>query len=222
MDIYNTLKKQFSFETMSIEELMEISSFIDAGKSNPDSLVGNDENAAQIASVIVALMNEISTTTVGNKLYADINDLIVSRNLSIANAKSGKELYEKLSHEQNIGKYTIHRHGQGYSFVLNGPSGDVLAFSELYSKAESCINGIEALRKNSHGEVEDQTKENYSKVTHPKFEVYIDKSGEFRFRIKSRNGEIIAVSEGFKNKQSCQKTIDEVKRNAISDIIEKA
>lgn len=222
MDIYKTLRQQFSFETRSIEDLMKISSFVDMGKSKPESLVDNNEEAAQIASVIVALMNEISTTAVGNKLYADISDLIVSQNLTIANAKSGKELYEKLSHKQNVGKYTIHRHGQGYSFALKGPSGEVLAVSELYSKVESCLNGIEALRKNSYGEVEDQTVENYSKASHPKFEVYADKGGKFRFRIKAKNGEILAVSEGFKNKQSCQKAIEEVKRNAASDIVEKA
>ena len=38
--------------------------------------------------------------------------------------------------------------------------------------------------------------------------------GEFRFRLKARNGEIIAVSEGYKAKASCMNGIESVKKNA--------
>ncbi len=56
--------------------------------------------------------------------------------------------------------------------------------------------------------------EGFEKLTHPKFEVYADKAGEFRFRLKARNGEVIAVSEGYKAKQSCMNGIESVKKNA--------
>ena len=49
---------------------------------------------------------------------------------------------------------------------------------------------------------------------HPKFEVYLDKAGEFRFRLKARNGEIVATSEGYKAKASCLNGIESVKKNA--------
>ena len=64
------------------------------------------------------------------------------------------------------------------------------------------------------GGIEDQTVEGFEKLTHPKFEVYADKAGEFRFRLKARNGEIIAVSEGYKAKASCMNGIESVKKNA--------
>ena len=44
--------------------------------------------------------------------------------------------------------------------------------------------------------------------------MYQDKAGEYRFRLKARNGEIIAVSEGYKAKASCLNGIDSVRRNA--------
>ncbi len=47
-----------------------------------------------------------------------------------------------------------------------------------------------------------------------KFEVYEDKKGEFRFRLKAANGEIIAASEGYKTKESCMNGIESVKKNA--------
>jgi len=49
-----------------------------------------------------------------------------------------------------------------------------------------------------------------------KFEVYKDKAGEYRFRLKAPNGEIIAVSEGYKAKKSCMNGIKSVKRNVIN------
>ncbi|MBO5236094.1 MAG: YegP family protein [Spirochaetaceae bacterium] len=62
--------------------------------------------------------------------------------------------------------------------------------------------------------VEDQTVENYDSVTNPKFEIYKDKGGEFRFRLKSRNGENIAASEGYVSKTSCKNGIESVRKNS--------
>lgn len=46
------------------------------------------------------------------------------------------------------------------------------------------------------------------------FEVYRDKSGEYRFRLKAKNGEVIAVSEGYKRKESCLNGIASVQHYA--------
>lgn len=55
----------------------------------------------------------------------------------------------------------------------------------------------------------------------PVFEWYCDKSGKFRFRLKAANGEIIAVSEAYKAKDSLLKGIESVKKNApIAKIVE--
>lgn len=47
-----------------------------------------------------------------------------------------------------------------------------------------------------------------------KFEVYKDKAGEFRFRLKAGNGENILGSEGYKAKASCMKGIESVRKNS--------
>jgi uncharacterized protein len=47
-----------------------------------------------------------------------------------------------------------------------------------------------------------------------KFEVYTDKAGEYRFRLKAANGEIIAASEGYKAKAGALNGIESVKKNA--------
>ena len=48
----------------------------------------------------------------------------------------------------------------------------------------------------------------------PKFEVYTDSKGEFRFTLKAPNGEVIAVSEGYSTKTGCMSGIESVKKNA--------
>lgn len=47
-----------------------------------------------------------------------------------------------------------------------------------------------------------------------KFEVYKDKSGEFRFRFKASNGETMFTSEGYKAKASAVSAIESIKKNA--------
>jgi uncharacterized protein len=50
----------------------------------------------------------------------------------------------------------------------------------------------------------------------PKFEVYLDEMGGYHFRLRARNGQIIAVSQGYKSKEGCLKGIRSVKLNASS------
>ncbi len=48
-----------------------------------------------------------------------------------------------------------------------------------------------------------------------KFELYTDKGGEYRFRLKAGNGEVIALSsEGYSSKAGAKNGIDSIKKNA--------
>ena len=114
-----------------------------------------------------------------------------------------------------MGKFVVKTTKTGFVFNLKAGNGEIIAVSEVYSSESACLNGVESVRKNAvEAKLEDQTVENFEKVTNPKFEVYTDKAGEFRFRLKARNGEIIAVGEGYKAKASCLNGIDSIRRNA--------
>jgi len=53
-----------------------------------------------------------------------------------------------------------------------------------------------------------------------KFEIYTDKKGEWRFRLKAENGKVVSVSEGYKTKESCIDTINSIKKfTAVADIV---
>lgn len=113
-----------------------------------------------------------------------------------------------------MGKFLVKKTATGIKFDLKASNGEVIATSEVYTTEAACLNGVESVRKNSVGEVEDQTVEGFETLKHPKFEVYLDKKGEHRFRLKARNGEVIATSEGYKTKASCLNGIESVKKNA--------
>ncbi|MFV0198850.1 YegP family protein [Empedobacter falsenii] len=49
------------------------------------------------------------------------------------------------------------------------------------------------------------------------FEIYQDKAGEYRFRLKAKNGQNILASEGYKQKASCENGIESVRKNSQDD-----
>ena len=121
-----------------------------------------------------------------------------------------------------MGKFVVKATATGVKFDLKAGNGEVIATSEVYTTEAACLKGVASVKKCCVGEVEDQTVEGFEKVKHPKYEVYMDKAGEYRFRLKARNGEVIAVSEGYKSKSSALNGIESIKKNAPDAAIEKA
>jgi len=118
-------------------------------------------------------------------------------------------------------KFVIRTVTSVIKFDLKATNGQVIASSEVYESKAACENGIESVRKNAPiAAFENQTVENYETATNPKFEMYEDKGGEYRFRLKSRNGQIIATSEGYKTKAACENGIESVRKNAPEAEIE--
>ena len=112
------------------------------------------------------------------------------------------------------GKFVIITAKNGeFTFNLKASNGEVvLTASETYPNMGACENGIASVKKNSGVHIEDQTRE--EKQTNPKYELYKDKAGEFRFRLKAANGEIIGKSESYKAKASAKKGIASIAKNA--------
>ena len=114
-----------------------------------------------------------------------------------------------------MGKFVIKQVKTGLMFNLKANNGQVIATSEIYNSDAACRKGIDSVRRNAPiAPIENQTVEGYQVEKHPKFEVYTDKAGEFRFRLKATNGQIIAVGEGYKQLSSCLNGVESVKTNA--------
>ncbi|MCL1896069.1 MAG: YegP family protein [Clostridiales bacterium] len=121
-----------------------------------------------------------------------------------------------------MGKFKVKetKTGSGFVFSLVAGNGEVIGVSQVYSAKPSCMKGVESVRKTApKAGIEDQTAG--ESTPNPKFEIYTDKAGEFRFRLKASNGEIILASEGYKAKASCKNGIESVVKNAPeSEVVE--
>ena len=114
-----------------------------------------------------------------------------------------------------MGKFVVKATKTGFVFNLKAGNGEVIAVSEVYTTDSACKKGIASVMKNAPiAKLEDQTAAEVVAVTNPKFEVYTDKAGEFRFRLKARNGEIIATGEGYKTKAACLNGVESIRKNA--------
>ena len=120
-----------------------------------------------------------------------------------------------------MGKFIIKNTKTGIKFDLKATNGQVVASSQIYKSMKTCLNGTASVVKNAPiAALEDQTVEGYARQKCPKFEVYLDKKGEYRFRLKAINGQIIAVSEGYVKMASCINGIDSVRKNAVDAPVE--
>lgn len=111
----------------------------------------------------------------------------------------------------------------GYNFSLIAANKEKIAVaSQVYTTKSSCKTGMASVGKNAarcveEGRIEDQTLKNPVPKTCPKFEVYFDKAGLYRYRLIATNGESIAIcEEGYKSKSGCLNGIRSVSVNAVN------
>lgn len=114
-----------------------------------------------------------------------------------------------------MSKFVIRPVPTGVKFDLKATNGETVLTSEVYASTAACIRGIESVRRNApKAKIENQTEEDWKTLTNPKFEVYQDRGGAFRFRLKARNGAIIAVSEGYTAKHNCFSCMEVIQATA--------
>lgn len=125
--------------------------------------------------------------------------------------------------EDNMGTFIIKKTPSGkFNFSLLAANKEKIAVSsQVYSSKASCKQGMDSIARNAkkcieEGRIEDQTlKTKVEPLKCPKFEVYFDKAGLYRYRLIATNGESIAMSEdGYKSKSGCMNGIRSVSVNA--------
>ena len=115
------------------------------------------------------------------------------------------------------GTFIYYKTAKGnFNFRLKAPNKETIAVCEgAYGDLKSCKAGIDSVRKFcAIDKIEDQTlAKGYDTLTNPKFEIYLDKQGKFRYRLRANNGNLICISEeGYATKASCKAGIASVAR----------
>ena len=115
-----------------------------------------------------------------------------------------------------MGKFVISKtKSDGWKYNLKAGNGEIIATSQVYKSKIYCKKGIASVQKNAAiAPIEDQTVDGFKAEKNPKFEIYKDAKGEFRFRLKAANAQIIATGEGYKELKSCKNGIASIKKNA--------
>ena len=127
-----------------------------------------------------------------------------------------------------MGKFIIKKTPSGaFNFSLLASNKQKIAVSsQVYTTKGACKKGMESVGKNAQRCIDenrtvDLTLKTPEEKTCPKFEIYLDKAGMFRYRLIAPNGESLAISEdGYKSKSSCMNGIKSVGVNAMNSQIE--
>jgi uncharacterized protein YegP (UPF0339 family) len=120
-----------------------------------------------------------------------------------------------------MSKFVLRASATGYKFDLLATNGQAILTSEVYTSRAAAVKGAASIRLNvPKARVENQTEEGYAVMGHPKFEMYQDKAGQYRFRLKAKNGKIIGTSERYSSKLGCLNGIESVQTNAPGAEIE--
>lgn len=99
------------------------------------------------------------------------------------------------------GKFEVYKDKAGkFRYRLKAGNGQIILTGEAYNSKDACLAGVESVKKNSQKDTA--------------FEVYEDKKGGFRFRLKASNGEIIGQGESYTAKSGCENGVASVKKNA--------
>lgn len=105
-----------------------------------------------------------------------------------------------------------------YVFNLYASNKVIIATSQIYSSSQSAVNGANSVIANAEkANVEDQTVKNYTSLSFPKWEIYKDKGGQYRFRLSASNGSCICHSQGYTTKASCKNGIESIIRT-VKDV----
>ena len=138
----------------------------------------------------------------------------VSEEIAQAEAKSGRAL----------ARFEIKKAKDGrFVFNLYAPNRVIVATSQIYSSSTSAVNGIKSIAVNApKAPIEDTTLKTFTPVGFPKWEIYLDKGSQYRFRLYAPNGSCIVHSQGYTTKASCKNGIASIVKNAPDALVDKS
>lgn len=116
------------------------------------------------------------------------------------------------------GRFMITKTPKGfYRFSLQAANYQTVLTSQNYTTLGNCRDGVETIKKNALSPIEDQTLQKPGlSLKYPKYEVYFDSAGKYRYRLLASNGQNVAMAEdGYSSKAGCLNGIDAISRAAV-------
>lgn len=131
---------------------------------------------------------------------------------------------EQPTNSKSTGRFEIKKSKDGrYVFNLFASNHVIVATSQVYSSAQSALVGIKSVIANADkAPIEDQTLKSYETYTYPKWEIYLDKGEQFRFKLLASNGSCVCHSQGYTSKNNCKKGIESIIKSSRNAEIDKS
>lgn len=181
-----------------------------SGKSGTKSTAESKSNVKTASSK----KSESKPAEAKKAAIADEGDIDLEKSVAV---KEGKETRN--------GKFDIRRAKDGrFFFCLYASNHAPIAYSQIYSTSNAALNGIDSIIANSpKAKVEDTTLKNHTSLPFPKWEIYIDRAGEYRFRLYATNGLCIChASHGYSTKSGCKGGMESITRFAKEAKVDKS
>lgn len=175
-----------------------------------------DKNISKNKKAISPTLSEIKAEELAQKSTDYIEEE--------ADAIAKEETVEETSLKKFNGMFEIKKSkDERYVFNLYASNHVIIATSQIYSSAKNALTGINSVIANApRADIEDQTAKDFAVISCPKWEIYLDKAEQYRFRLRATNGSCICHSQGYTSKASCKNGIESIKRTAKNARIDKS
>ena len=184
-----------------------------AGRQKVDTYVIGERHRERLNRFILKQVSE------GHQVYIVCPSVEASEdeeNIAASTAKQKKNT--------QVGFFEIKKaKDDRFVFNLYASNKVIIATSQLYTSSQSAYNGIKSVIANAaKANIEDQTIKSYESMPFPKWEIYLDKGNQYRFRLSASNGSCICHSQGYTSKANCKNGIDSIIRTVQDATIDKS
>ena len=226
MGLFNFFKRKKKNDISSTE----INNTVDNDLAITDSISSEPENEAENEAVVIPadIANNEEVLYSGMQVEEDDKE---SENEDNALKNESEDTFaevapvtEKEFSNNYTGRFEINRTKDGKKFFFNLYASNKvgIATSQMYSTAQNALNGVKSVITNApKAPIEDQSLKSYETLPYPKWEMYIDNGGKFRFRLSASNGSCVCHSQGYTTKTACKNGINSIIRSSRNAEIDK-
>ena len=169
--------------------------------------------------------SEVKPTKTISKTKAEAKSTATTQEITQESAEVNDSKTVKESKATPNGRFDIKKAKDGrYFFSLYASNGAVIAYSQMYSSLSAVNTGMKSIIKNmDKAGIEDTSLKKTVALPCPKWEIYIDKANEYRFRLYAINGQCVChSSHGYASKSGCKGGIESIKRFANDAKVDKS
>ena len=185
------------------------------------------EKSEEKALIEAQFTEDEAESTEDIEIEADVEEVACDTDteaVAIADVESEEIAPTEENSAAITGRFEINKSkdGKKYFFNLYASNKVGIATSQMYSSSQSALIGVKSVIANAKSApIEDQTLKSFEPLGFPKWIIYVDKGGKYRFHLAAANGSNVCHSQGYTTKKACKNGIDSIIRSSTNPVIDK-